>query len=281
MHVFKKAAQSIQEDYVMDKFSECYTWSDDFISFAYEFFEFVAEQKPKLIHLLDGNPYDYTFSIAIDFLDDSQNIEFKAKSIFYAKDLYKLEVKNKIFFLTGLFDILSKDQLHILFAYLRSLIVYVEKNEMACLYAPLGSTGIDEKDFSLHADLYIPYILFNVFEDVPNDESGKSIFLSVSKFKKIVHNTELMPENFAKRILSFLDLKRKILIDGYEEFFELVHGNNPWKEELENEMNLNKLSIKLHSGEGYIINDRKWLHGRDCPSIGVSEKRLHRLIFRL
>jgi len=43
---------------------------------------------------------------------------------------------------------------------------------MQALYAPLtpGNNG----EFPLHCDMYIPKRLFNVFDDVPDDDSGAS-----------------------------------------------------------------------------------------------------------
>ena len=38
--------------------------------------------------------------------------------------------------------------------------------------------------------------------------------------------------------------------------------------------------IPLRSGEGYVLHDRFWLHGRLAPSGGVTSKRVHRLVFK-
>ena len=44
-------------------------------------------------------------------------------------------------------------------------------------------------------------------------------------------------------------------------------------------MLLKQEKIKLLYGQGYMIHDRKWLHGRDSPSNGVKSNRLYGFVF--
>jgi hypothetical protein len=44
-------------------------------------------------------------------------------------------------------------------------------------------------------------------------------------------------------------------------------------------MEQRQLRIKLYAGQGYLLSDRAWLHGRDAPRGGVPINRLHRLVF--
>lgn len=67
--------------------------------------------------------------------------------------------------------------------------------------------------------------------------------------------------------------------DRYEENFDLLHGWYEWTEELERRMQQRQLRIKLYSGQGYMLHDRWWLHGREAINGKLTHKRLHRLVF--
>src|SRR3989442_283236 len=67
------------------------------------------------------------------------------------------------------------------FALVRSLMVHMTGDELAAIYAPLGAVGGTKRGaFPLHADLYPPALLFNVFDRVPKDGSGASLFVSAN-----------------------------------------------------------------------------------------------------
>jgi hypothetical protein len=66
----------------------------------------------------------------------------------------------------------------------------------------------------------------------------------------------------------------------YTEFFNLLHGHeHSWVNELDKKFRARQMRIKMKKGEGYLINDRMWLHGREPTALPVTKKRLHRFIF--
>src|SRR5438046_107786 len=67
--------------------------------------------------------------------------------------------------------------------------------------------------------------------------------------------------------------------DRYEENYDLLHGCHDWTKDIEKRMERQLLKVKLFSGQGYMIHDRKWLHGREALSGNLSSKRLYRLVF--
>ncbi|MEJ7609069.1 MAG: hypothetical protein WKF37_23045 [Bryobacteraceae bacterium] len=69
--------------------------------------------------------------------------------------------------------------------------------------------------------------------------------------------------------------------DRYDELFDILHGVHPWSFKLRRALLASQIRIKLYRGEGYLLDDRKWLHGRDPQSTGVDTSRMHRLAFAL
>jgi hypothetical protein len=183
-------------------------------------------------------------------------------------------------FLTNLIDeTITRNMLSIIFACFRDAHTLLSKDNTSALYAPLGNIGKRAGEFFLHADLYGPDILFNVFEEVPNDETGASTFISASELQAILHDLAAVPAVTRQNIMKCLTSKRKT--DGFHELFDLLHSPyNKWTFDLGIALKNRQSKIKMETGQGYIINDRKWLHGREKPTGGVSSKRLHRLAFR-
>ncbi len=232
--------------------------------------------RPRRKRLLGGKAYDYTLSVPFAEVDESFASEFVA----FAACLYDLPTPKGIVLLSELFgDFLDGAMLPRFISLLREALVVVSGNEMCALYAPLSAVGIAAGDFPLHADLYIPELLLNIFEDVPDGSSGKSLFLSVDAFTAILDSLADLPFEISALIRS--KLSDPLNSDGYEEFFELLHGEPPnlWRLNLQTMMETQAFRIKLQKGQGYLIHDRSWLHGREQPSGGVSRKRLHRLVF--
>lgn len=131
--------------------------------------------------------------------------------------------------------------------------------------------------FALHADLYPPMFLLNIFDDVPSDSSGASLFLPAERFFESIHSLQCIPGDIKAAMVDCLD--RPVPEDRYQEFYDLLHGDHQWTGELQKELQGHARAIKLFRGEGYILNDRRWLHGRTAPSGGVPQNRLYRLVF--
>ena len=175
---------------------------------------------------------------------------------------------------------LSGRALHILFASLRHEIARAADNHMAALYAPLGSVGPTAGEFPLHADLYIPEILFNVFEEVPTDGTGASVFLSAFDLDKILSAASYVPASLRRDLMRCL--REPVKHDSFELFYGSLH--NPaaeWYPRLSRALNRRSGKIMMQAGQGYMIHDRRWLHGRTKVRGGVSVNRLHRLVFGL
>jgi len=143
--------------------------------------------------------------------------------------------------------------------------------------APLASLGKSEGEFPLHADLYRPEVLLNVFDAIPADGSGRSLLLPLRQFVEIVRKLPEMPPAVRRRLLQAL--RTPVEQDRYDEVYDLLHGPYEWSAPLNDAMRRRQLPIALGRGEGYLVHDRKWLHGREAPTGGVTVSRLRRLIY--
>lgn len=262
---------------VINRYASWYTWSVEFRAVCKRLSaELDTLKKPKAVRILGGKEYDNTFSIDISSIADKA---LARRLSFFARSLYELQVSDRLMLFDNMLgEELTGRGLHFIFAYFREAIVELTANPMSALSQPLYREFKEPKDFPLHSDLYIPKILFNLFEDVPDDSSGASLFLPVPLFLKILSGLKSIDEVSRQRIVRIITGEQSK--DCYEEFYYLLHGDDKeWKRELEKQMTLRQMRIKLYSGQGYLINDRLWLHGREGPSKGVSRNRLHRLIF--
>ena len=172
----------------------------------------------------------------------------------------------------------GRDAVRLLLAALRETIVELHGDPWSALYNPLSSVGSAEGAFLLHADLYPPRYLFNIFDDVPDDGSGASVFLPVPELAALLREVASMPVRARARILDCLS--PVITRDRYDEFYDLLYGpGRPWRNELKTRLRQARSVILFRRGQGYLLDDRRWLHGREAPSRGVSKNRIHRLIF--
>jgi hypothetical protein len=129
----------------------------------------------------------------------------------------------------------------------------------------------------LHADLYAPQCLWNVFDKVPSDGSGPATLLSMPRFFSLAVEVGA-PQTAQATIRSILREERGG--ERFREFYDLLHVNNEdWAIELSGRAEAAADRLWLRQGEGYLIHDRSWLHGREAPSGGVTTRRVHRLVF--
>lgn len=266
---------------------EWYTWSEMFRKFVVSWqMELEGLGDPQLIDISSNaqfrwincrRTYSQTFSLGLSTEHQSRLIKH---FIGFVEDLMRLNISDRIMFLTDLIDeTISGNMLRTIFACFRDTHTLLSKDNTSALYAPLGKIGKRAGEFFLHADLYGPDMLFNVYEEVPDDETGASTFLSASELQTILLELAAIPATARQNIMKCLTSKRNT--DGFHDLFDLLHSPyNEWTFDLGIAMKNRQSKIKMKTGQGYIINDRKWLHGREKPTGGVSSKRLHRLVFR-
>jgi hypothetical protein len=260
----------------INKFATWHTWSPTFRSFlAQAAAELGRLSAPPVCRIKRLKTYDQTFSWPLDRWVDA---DLRRRFISFARSLNTVRPGRKIMLFDGMMGPqLDSKRLHALFALLRGALKDFAGDERAAMYSALGEVGKTAGDFPLHADLYISTMLFNIFDDVAPDDSGASTFLPVSALRKIIPRVSSLPPRQGKRIMGmFEDGSPK---DRFDMLYDLLHGPHPWVKTLEAAMQERQVRIKLQSGQGYLLHDRLWLHGRDNPRDGVARDRLRRLVF--
>lgn len=261
----------------INQHADWFTWSPAFRSLLKVWQARVEGLRlPASIHLLGGKEYDDTYTLDRTLISDKGLLR---DMMFFARDLYQLNLSDRLMLFTGLINQdLSGRSLSFLFAFLRDAIVSFSNDPCAALCQPLSRSRRKGTDFPLHSDLYIPVILFNVFDEVESNSTGASIFLSVSTVIELLSKVNTLPVQIKDRIVANLTQTHEK--DLYEENYDLLHGcAHPWTNDVERKMRSRQLRIKLFSGQGYMLHDRKWLHGREALDGKLSAKRLHRLVF--
>ena len=146
------------------------------------------------------------------------------------------------------------------------------------MYAPLGDLSDSGFPFPLHADLYVQKSLLIVFDNVPGDDTGQTLLIPTDEFIQTIRLLKTMPPD-AKSYITEL-LLQEAGEDRFNEFYYFLYEKNaPWREELATALASKQVMVKFLRGEGFLLNDRRWLHGRTSPSGPVRVDRLHRLTF--
>lgn len=221
-----------------------------------------------MLYLSPKRLYAYTYT-APDINDELLG-ELKP----FAVDLLHFHPGKRIYFATDM--ACGQWSHHQVFALLRAALEEAAGDQWAALYAPLAGVGTTQGEFLLHADLYVPNVLFNVFENVPRDGSGRSILLPIDEFLSIID--ELVPHTARNRMIELLTAP--LQEDAYQEFYGLLHDNHRWTTRLNRALKIRQRPILLHAHEGYLLHDRSWLHGREAPTGGVAKNRVRRLVYR-
>ncbi len=131
--------------------------------------------------------------------------------------------------------------------------------------------------FELHADLWAPELLLNVYVRPAQDRSGQSLLLSVVELKLALERSAVPIE--VKR-----EVQSCLASSGAEFRFErlrqlLYAPDNPWHRRLESELRRRRWAFWFDRGEGYLLHDRRWLHGREAIRVRSSSRRFFRLVF--
>jgi hypothetical protein len=165
-----------------------------------------------------------------------------------------------------------------LFTLLRSGLVKLTGDSKSALNAPVFAARFDD-GFPLHADLFQTDRLWLVFDNVADTKGGASLFLPMGTLLNIVFSLECIPKKIAQQI-RFLALG--VNKDSFDDFFILLYSkDNPWQSPLAREIDRAKKRIRFRRGEGYLIHDRHWLHGREPILASVPRSRFRRLVFGL
>jgi hypothetical protein len=253
-----------------------YTWSESFRDFVRRLIPDLRRLgDPPLVEIPGADDYNWSFSFSPSVLSsEGMRRELRA----FAGMLQVFSVPRGLVLLDDLLDEqFDTREIQALFALLRGALVEQASDPWAALYTPLGESGPKAGAFALHSDLYAPEVLINVFDCVPADDSGASLFFPVAELSEVLLSVKSLRRTERARILEIF--REDSRADRFDELFDLLHGSHPWKRELERALASRLTRVRLGRGQGYLLQDRQWLHGRDAPTGGVPEHRVHRLAF--
>jgi hypothetical protein len=221
-------------------------------------------------------PYDDTYDADIDTIPP----RLRTQLFHYARDLSTWPVERRLWLFRDMLTApVTSKVLRAVFAYLRAALVRLARDARAALYAPVTPERRD-LGFNLHADLFLTTRLWLVFDDVPRDGSGATQLLPRLDLINILDRVGSVPRRVVSRVSNLMS--RPLAGDAFDELYGLLHGENKrWHGPLVAALRSRCASIPLRSGEGYLLDDREWLHGRRPVSRAVTARRFHRLTFSL
>lgn len=257
--------------------SKWFTWSPAFRHYVNELrTRSLLSRRVRLIEVPECKPYGATYSTHLDRLS---NDERRALTDL-GNSLASIRLNSTVVFFRDLLaPALSSNELRVLFSMLREALIESRGGQATALYSPVTPERRDP-GFNLHADLFLTTKLWLVFDDVPTDGTGASLLLPRAELVKIMRSSVALPSYALKEVTDLLD--KPLRKDSFDRLYGLLHSEtHQWCEGLNAKMKARVLSVEMHRGEGYLLDDRRWLHGRTAVSRSVSKWRFHRLTFGL
>jgi hypothetical protein len=251
--------------------ADWYTWSPELLRFCRKHRSALRTVPIQKIRVPRCTPYGITYS-----RDGDDSVEIGEGLRRFAAALQRFPVASRaIFFRRMIRGPLDRETLHGLFAGLRSAMVELAGDPRAALHSPVSRVRASENEFQLHADLFVSERLLLLFDDVPNDGSGATLLLS--RRRLLAGLRAMTPERVRARIARCLT--STLRADAFKRLFDLLHGPHPWRDALADFFDRAAERIELARGEGYLLHDRYWLHGREAVSGEVGTFRFHRLTY--
>lgn len=265
---------SRQARLAINEMSSWYTWSSDVRSLL-QHLDKQRLPRPALIQVGSRRQYDYSYSLP-GWLPRDPAIASELDTL--AAELFRLRISRQLTFFTGLLGRgIRPRTLSVVFAFWRDALVRRTGEPRSAFYAPLGTTGSTHSDFPLHSDLYPARNLWNVFDRVAL-KGGSSTFLALRHLDLILQEGGASLERVRQRVHYYYSATDGR--DHYEQLFGLLYDPElPWTSHLRSRIERMRSQIKLHSGQGYLLNDRLWLHGRTSTPERIQKRRVHRLVF--
>ncbi|MGY1821634.1 hypothetical protein [Geodermatophilus sp. SYSU D00079] len=162
-------------------------------------------------------------------------------------------------------------------AALKGAIAEASDHHTTSMKAPIGmGSGSEDGSFPLHADIFPGRYLLNVFNEPAPDRQGASLLMSVAEFGTLA--AAAFGEERAARMLTLIRRELPWDMEAYEEVFG--YHDHPDDSGLIAASNAAATCILYRRGEGYLVDDAVWLHGRTVVRKSEhSYDRVHRLTF--
>lgn len=228
--------------------------------------------KPYTVPYMGADGVGSTFHVSVHAVTDGVLFE----------DLWRVAEALYDFPLPGdeaaiLTNMVGCDGLLLLFAWLRAALVELSGQPLAAHVVGTGESGINPGDpnaaFPLHADQWHTELLLNVFNRVR--PGGETTLIPIDMAWEIVrangvpeHEIEMLRHAIAsaETTAQFWDLNRLI-----------SWPDDPRAVRIADDLARSAFTVALKRGQGYLVNDRRWLHGRLAIQGADPADRNHRL----
>jgi hypothetical protein len=267
-------ARSTSRERVRTRGVRWLTWSEEFRTFVVNHAsELRVLSRPRLIEVRGCEPYQWTYDASIGQLDwlDGRTRRSLARVLTKVTPGHDLWVLDRL-----IDDQIDSRMLLALFVLFRACLVDQADDPSRAMCRPVPRASHD-RGFPLHADLFVHQKLMLAFDDVAA-EGGASLFLPVESLIRLLRGNPKCPVGIQRRIVSLLTRRHRV--DRFDELFDLLHERKyPWVPALQRGMARAQILLQLRQGQGYLIDDRHWLHGRSPSTIPVTTRRFRRLAF--
>ncbi len=162
-----------------------------------------------------------------------------------------------------------------LFAFLRAVIVEQCGHRLGAHAIETDGTGHDHI-FPPHADMWVTSIILNIFNIQPPGQ-GISTMLRMDDAWATIEASGIPPEGIAQMRRSIADHGS---CDLYMQFNAWLYNDHAWSDRLGDELLAMSVGHEMLPGQGYLVDDRRWLHGRKelrWPESYTKEDKLNRL----
>jgi hypothetical protein len=223
--------------------------------------------------------YTSTWHVPVGAVRDAG---LRAELMELVRAFYHYELpKQDAVMLTGMIEELGDSTLELL-GWLRAALCEIAGDRHSAIAAPTGFTGSLEPDqpseFEPHSDMWIPALLFNIFNDAVPGE-GATTLLPMVEMWDVVAGAGMPGDAIEQLQEAQVEAGE---CDYYEQFNGLLYKDHPWSEAVKEALFDASVEVHLGRGQGYFVNDRVWLHGRTALMPGsLPEDRRHHRLYRL
>lgn len=228
-----------------------------------------GERLPEGIHLR-------TWEIPVDAIADTG---LRAEMFHFIRAMYEFEMPDERegVIVTRMHDGPYGDSVFKLFAWARAAMVEMVGEYAVALNPPTALTGSPDGTFEPHSDMFVPALLLNILNDTAPGH-GLPCIMPMDRVWDVALNAGMPPEKVEELRGALVEAGE---CDMYENFNGIMYLDHPWTPAVTRAMFNACTFMSLDRGQGYFINDRKWLHGRTSLTKGVlPEGRLQHRLYR-
>ena len=234
--------------------------------------------------LIDWHPEtdrgtEQTFYLAPDGVADAG---LRQEMFALAEAFYEVELpEGDGAILTGMLAGHYRDELLPLFAFVRTALVELSGQRMAahfCSTAQSGTVNEEPDKFPPHSDMWHTELLFNVFNRTREPGEGDALLIAMDDVWDVLRGAGV-PDEIADKMRA--DLASAGTCGDFQRFNTWMYEpEHPWFDNVVAALMAAATQLPLGPGQGYFVNDRRWMHGRNMmtwPATLSRADRHHRL----